>query len=184
MKRYCLIVLPALLLAFNPAHAEKLSLDTQQSKIEAAVKATSDSFVGELATYQADIDCASDSDLPDKASVSFDFKDLKTGNPSRDKAMLKWLDYSTTPSCNFILTGWKTVGATNLASGTITIHGVKKDIEMPVTVKHSGNHCDITGTAELNYRDFNLPIIRKMLMFTVNPHLRVSFHLAGTLGAK
>lgn len=184
MKLKYLFSLPALLLALNCALAEKLSLDSQQSKIQVAVSATIDSFVAHLAKYQVSIDCATNSELPDKAEVSFDFKDLKTGNPNRDQAMLKWLDHSATPSCNFVLTGWKTVGATNFAAGTITIHGIKKKVEMPVSVERSGNHCDISGTANLNYQDFNLPIVRKMLLLTVDPHLNVSFHLVGTLSVK
>lgn len=184
MKLNCLFSVPALLLAFNHAHAELLSVDSQQSKIEVAVSATVDSFVGQLEKYQADIDCASNTNLPDKAAVTFDFKDLKTGNPKRDTEMLKWLDYSTKPSCRFTLTDWKTVGATNFAEGTITIHGVKKTIEMPVTVGQTGTHLTIAGSADLNYRDFDLPIIRKMLVLTVDPHLHVSFHLVGTLPAK
>lgn len=184
MKLNYLFPLPALLLAFNHAHAGQLTLDRKQSKIEVAVSATVDSFVGQLEKYQADIDCAPAVSLPDKASVTFDFKDLKTGNSSRDQEMLKWLDYSLQPSCSFTLTNWKTVGTTNFAEGTITIHGVKKTIEMPVTVGNTGTNCSITGTADLNYRDFDLPIIRKMLVLTVDPHLHVAFHLVGTLPAK
>lgn len=184
MKLNYLFSVPALLLAFNHAQAGQLSLDSKQSKIEVSVSATIDSFVGQLEKYQADIDCASNTNLPDKASVSFDFKDLKTGNPKRDKEMLNWLDYSKEPACTFTLTDWKTAGTTNLADGTITIHGVKKEIEMPVTVGHTGTNCEITGSADLNYRDFNLPIIRKMLLLTVDPHLHVAFHLVGTLPAK
>jgi polyisoprenoid-binding protein YceI len=184
MKLKYLFSLPALLLALNCAQAEKFSLDSQQSRIQVAVSATIDSFVAHLSKYQADIDCETNSELPDEADVSFDFKDLKTGNPSRDKAMLKWLDHSATPSCHFVLSDWKIVGATNYAVGTIMIHGIKREIEMPVTVEHAGDRCDITGTADLNYRNFNLPIIRKMLLLTVDPNLHVSFHLVGTLTAK
>lgn len=184
MKLNYLLSLPALLLAFNCAHAELLSVDSKQSKIDVSVTATVDSFVGHLENYQANIDCSPTSSMPDKASVTFDFKDLKTGNPSRDTEMLKWLDYSTKPSCNFTLSNWKTVGTTNYAEGSITIHGVKKSLAMPVTVGQTGTNYIITGTADLNYRDFDLPIIRKMLLLTVDPHLHVSFHLVGTIPAK
>jgi polyisoprenoid-binding protein YceI len=184
MKLNYLLSLPTLLLAFNCAHAELLSVDSQQSKIEVAVSATVDSFVGHLENYKANIDYTPTSSVPEKASVTFDFKDLKTGNPSRDKEMLKWLDYSTKPSCNFTLSNWKTLGATNYAEGSITIHGVKKTLDMPVAVGQTDTNYTITGTADLNYRDFDLPIIRKMLLLTVDPHLHVSFHLVGTIPAK
>ena len=184
MKRFFLFPVPALLLAFNCAHAQTMSLDGKQSQIKVAVSATIDSFTGQLEKYQADIDWPRHAILPDKASVSFDFKDLKTGNPKRDQAMLTWLDHSSQPDCTFTLTGWEMLGTTNYAKGTITIHGVKREIAMPVTVEHNGTTGTITGTADLNYRDFNLPIIRKMLFLTVDPHLHVLFHLAGTVPAK
>jgi polyisoprenoid-binding protein YceI len=184
MKLICLFSLPALLLVLNDAHAELLSLDRQQCKIEVAVSSTIDSFVGQLEKYQANIDCSPTSSVPAQASVTFDFKDLKTGNPSRDTEMLKWLDYPAKPSCNFILTNWKTSGTTNYAEGTLAIHGVKKAVEMPVVVTSTGTNWIITGTADFNYRDFDLPIIRKMLVLTVDPNLHVAFHLVGTLPAK
>ena len=160
MKRFFLFPVPALLLAFNCARAQTMSLDGKQSQIKVAVSATIDSFTGQLEKYQADIDWPRHAILPDKASVSFDFKDLKTGNPKRDQAMLTWLDYPSQPDCTFTLTGWEMLGITNYAKGTIT------------------------GTADLNYRDFNLPVIRKMLFLTVDPHLHVLFHLVGTVPAK
>lgn len=183
MKLTYFFPLPVLLLALDQAHADSLSVDHRQSKIEVAVSATIDSFVGHLDNYQADIDCAPTNQLPDQARISFDFRDLKTGDPSRDQEMLKWLDYAKEPACTFTLANWKTVGTTNYAKGTIVIHGVKKEIQMPVTVVHDGNHCDISGAADLNYHDFNLPTIRKMLFLTVDPHLQVTFHLTGTLAA-
>jgi len=184
MKLNYLCSLPTLVLAFNCAHAELLSVDSQQSKIEVSVTATVDSFVGRLEKFQTTIVYSPTSSVPDQASVTFDFKDLKTGKPDRDTEMLKWLDYATKPSCNFTLSNWKTLGTTNYAEGTITIHGVTKSLAMPVTVGQTGTNYTITGTADLNYRDFDLPIIRKMLLLTVNPHLHVSFQLVGTIPAK
>lgn len=184
MKLNSLLLLPGLLLAGCSVQAEQLSVDTAHSKINVAVSATIDSFVGHLKNYQADIDYPSNARLPDKARVSFNFKDLKTGNPSRDKEMLKWLNYSQHPSCTFTFSDWKNSGTTNLADGTITIHGVKEKIQMPVNITWNGTHCDISGSANLNYHDFGLPTIRKMLLLTVNPHLHITFHLTGTLPAK
>lgn len=185
MRLKYFLALPALLLpVLNHAYAGQFTVNSQQSQIEVAVSATIDSFVGHLQKYQASIDSTPNSQLPDKATVSFDFKDLKTGNSSRDKEMLKWLDYSKDPDCTFTLANWKTVGTTNYADGTIVIHGVKKKIQMPVAVEHSGTNCDISGSADLNYHDFKLPTIRKMLFLTVDPHLHVTFHLVGTLPTK
>ena len=184
MRLKYFLALPAGLLPIvNHAQAGQLAVNREQSQIEVAVSATIDSFVGDLEKYQADIDCAPGTKLPAKAKVSFDFQDLKTGNPSRDKEMLKWLDHSKDPDCTFTLADWKTVGTTNYADGTMVIHGVTRKIQMPVTIAHTGTNYDISGSADLNYHDFNLPTIRKMLFLTVDPHLHVTFHLVGTLPA-
>jgi polyisoprenoid-binding protein YceI len=97
--------------------------------------------------------------------------------------MLKWLEYTTNPKATFTLTGWQQNGTTNLAVGELTIHGVKKSIEMPVIAKNTGDNWDITGEADFDYRDFELPKIRKMLLLVVDPHLKVTFHLIGKLPA-
>jgi polyisoprenoid-binding protein YceI len=165
------------------AGAAPLEIDYKQSKLDVVVSATIDSFVGHLDKYQTTVECDGSTNLPAKAAVSFNFSDLKTGNTDRDAEMLKWLEYPNTPTASFALTGWKTIGTTNIAVGQITIHGVKKAIEMPVTVKNSAGSLDIIGEAALDYRDFNLPKIRKMLMLVVDPHLKVKFHIVGKLPA-
>lgn len=163
--------------------AAPLAVDYQQSKIDVAVTCTIDSFIGHLEKYEAAVDCEAATNLPSQTTVSFSFSDLKTGNPDRDVEMLKWLDYPANPKATFALTGWQQSGTTNLALGELTIHGVKKTIQMPVTIEHTADNWDITGTAAFDYRDFNLPKIRKMLMLVVDPHLKVTFHLVGKMAA-
>ncbi len=163
--------------------AAPLAVDYHQSKIDVAVTATVDSFVGHLEKYEATVDCAAVTNLPTKAGVSFNFSDLKTGNTDRDAEMLKWLEYSANPKAAFALTGWSQSGATNLAVGELTIHGVKKSIQMPAVAKNTNGTWDITGEANFDYRDFNLPKIRKMLLLVVDPHLKVTFHLVGKCSA-
>ena len=163
--------------------AAPLEVDYKQSKIDVAVSATIDSFVGHLDRYEAAVDCEAATNLPTKAAVSFNFSDLKTGNTDRDAEMLKWLEYTANPKATFILNDWRQSGTTNLAVGELTIHGVTKVIQMPVVAKNTNGVWDISGEANFDYRDFNLPKIRKMLMLVVNPHLKVTFHLIGNAPA-
>lgn len=165
------------------AGAIPLEVDYKQSKIDVVVSATIDSFVGHLEKFEAMVDCELATNLPHSAAVSFNFSNLKTGNPDRDAEMLKWLEYDANPKATFRLTGWQQSGTTNLAVGELTIHGVKKSIPMPVAAKNVGGNWDITGEADFNYRDFNLPKIRKMLVLVVDPHLKVTFHLIGKIPA-
>ncbi len=184
MKQVHLLLLSATFIGIAArAGAAPLQIDYTQSKIDVAVTATIDSFVGHLEKYQATIDCDAATNLPPKAGVTFDFSDLKTGNKDRDAEMLKWLEYPNSPKATFTLTGWQQSGATNLAVGDLTIHGVKKSIQMPVVAKDLNGDWDISGEADFDYRDFNLPKIRKLLMLVVDPHLKVMFHLVGKVPA-
>jgi polyisoprenoid-binding protein YceI len=161
--------------------AALLQIDYQQSKIEVAVSSTIDSFVGHLDEFTAEIDCAPAVKFPAKAAVHFDFANLKTGNTNRDSAMLKWLEYSSNQKASFVLDGWDRSGTTNLALGQLTIHGVTQVIRMPVTIENTNDVWTISGQSQIDYRDFKLPKIRKMVVLVVDPHLKVDFHLVGKL---
>jgi polyisoprenoid-binding protein YceI len=160
-------------------NAAPLEINPQQSKVEVAVSCTIDSFVAHLDKYQATVDCDPAVPLPAKADVSFNFTDLKTGNPDRDAAMLKWLEYDAHPTASFHLTGWQQSGTTNIALGQLTIHGIAVAVQMPAIVKQDANGWDISGQTSFDYRDFKLTKIRKALFLTVDPLLTVKFHLAG-----
>jgi hypothetical protein len=53
----------------------------------------------------------------------------------------------------------------------------------PVSFLIEGPLYAIDGEVMLDYRDFGLPIIRKFLILTVDPRLRVRFHLQGHLAS-
>jgi len=172
--------LPALafaLLSTLTVQAESLVVDPSTSKIEVAVSATMDSFVGTLEKFEAVVEVLPAEPLPAKATVKFDFKDLKTGNVKRDQAMLDWMTYTSNPKAQFQLTSWKQDGTNTVAVGEFTLHGVKKTISLPVQVSREGEQWIISGTAEINHLDFGLTKIRKMAILTVNPLLKIKFIL-------
>lgn len=57
------------------AGAAPLEVDYKQSKIDVAVTATVDSFIGHLGKYEATVDCNAATNLPAQAAVSFNFSD-------------------------------------------------------------------------------------------------------------
>jgi polyisoprenoid-binding protein YceI len=162
-----------------PMSAVPLEIDPQQSKIEVAVSCTMDSFVGHLEKFRTTIECNASEPLPAKAEVHFDFGDLKTGDKDRDLAMLKWLGYETNPTASFRLTTWTQTGSTNIAQGQLIIHGVTAVVQIPVAITRDQNAWDISGQAVVDCRDFKLPKIRKALVLSVNPKLKVKFRLVG-----
>ena len=163
----------------NPAPAATLRIDQPKSKIEVQVKSTLHDFSGTLEKYELSVAFDPKTNEPTKADLAFDFKDLDTGNKGRDSDMLKWLAYPSNPKASFHLTGWKQDGSQFSARGELSFHGVSKEIPISVTIEKHGETYDIKGVAGLDYRDFQLPVIRQALVLTVDPHLTVKFHLVG-----
>jgi hypothetical protein len=75
---------------------------------------------------------------------------------------------------------WKDSNGQQYVKGPITIAGVSKEITIPVKVNKSGNTMTINGEVWLDTTDHSLPIV-KMLVMSVNPKVRVYFHLEGSL---
>jgi polyisoprenoid-binding protein YceI len=163
------------------AIAEPLQMDFKMSEIKVEVRTTISSFTARFEKFDADIECREDANLPEAATVSFDLKDLKTGISLRDEHMLAWLHYPMNTNATFRLTGWKQQNTGCVATGELTFHGIKQTIEMPISITHDHDEYEIDGRASLDYRKFGLPVIRKALFVTVNPHLTVAFHLVGKL---
>ncbi len=185
VKLTSLIALVAGLTTGGVARAATLEIDPARSSVEVAVRCTVDSFVARLTKWQITVDCDPASARPVRADASFDFGDLKTGNLSRDSAMLKWLQYDLNPKVEFHLTGWKETPGGSVALGELTMHGVTMPVQMSAVATHGGADWDIHGQAELDYRDFKLTKIRKALVLTVDPKLTVKIHLIGkTVAAK
>ncbi len=62
------------------------------------------------------------------------------------------------------------------------LHGIEHAISFPVTLLVAGPVYAIDGEAEIDYRDFGLPQIRKFWVLTVAPRLVVRFHCARSSG--
>jgi polyisoprenoid-binding protein YceI len=179
MPNYRQTLLFLLALVRGLAVAAQFEIDQTQSRIEVAVNSTVGSFMGKLEKYQAALEYEPPQFLPTKADLTFDFKDLKTGNRERDAHMLKWLQHSRNPTASFHLKSWRQEGGGAVAVGELTIHGVHREIQMPVVAERQGDDYNIDATVELDYRDFGLPKIRQALLFSVDPHLKIRVHLVG-----
>jgi len=156
-----------------------VDIDPDVSRIEIAVRLSMGSFEGVLEKFDARIEIAAGDQSIRAAELDFDFADLKTGNKRRDKDMLKWMDYENHPKGSFRLEELAAQGEQLEARGTVTIHGVSKPIAFPVTIAVEGEQVTAEGSAQLNFLDFDLKPIRKMLFITVKPEMIIDFHLEG-----
>lgn len=157
-----------------------LVVDTGASKIDVAVHATVDSFVGTLSTYAVAIELDDATKMPTGATLHFRFSDLKTGKAGRDAKMLTWLDSATWPEGTFVLSKLThSAGDSFMASGKFTMHGKTVDLSFPVHLTKAAQRLTIDGSAKINTPDFGLPIIRMLGLLKVDPAVVVNFHLEG-----
>lgn len=163
---------------------QPLVIDPARSTFEVAVRATMDSFTGRLAAYAVQMRADPASGAITAASLAFRFADLQTGNPKRDAAMLAWIG-AAHPDGRFELTRLEpATGARLQAHGNLTLHGVTRPIEFPVAVTTDHSVYALDGEVTVDHRQFDLPIIKLMLLIKVNPLVQVRFHLQGALAAQ
>ena len=88
MKKFLMMVL---LPCTGPALATPIHVDPARSRIQVDVKATGHEFTGTLEKYTVTAAGDASSHKPTRLELSWDFTDLKTGEPKRDKEMIAWL---------------------------------------------------------------------------------------------
>ena len=179
-KPTCAAALAAALLCLTlPVSAATLEVDKTRSKIDVAAKATGHDFTGTLKndTVKATGDVAKLK--PESLELTWNFSDLKTADDGRDAEMLKWLGGAAPKGSFKFVKFWTDKEGVDHAAGTLTIHGVTKTVYFPFAVTKDGEWVTAKGSAELDYKDFGLPLVRAMLVMTVNPKLVVTFQVVG-----
>ena len=164
-----------------PAAETALTVDKTRSHLEAMVTSPMDNFTAKVSAYDAFVSV----DLAEKrigsAQLKFRFADLKTGDEDRDAEMRAWQQTDQFPECVYLLDSlMPAVGGTYKARGKFILHGVTKEITIPVTISFKDTAVLIDGDLALDTTDFGLSPIRKYALFKVNPTLQIKFHLEGS----
>ena len=161
------------------AAEQPLALDAAQSRIEVAVKATVDSFTARLNHFEPVI-LVDDAGRITTARLTFQFRDLVTGKDKRDAAMHKWQQTDAFPSGSFELTALTPQAENRFnAAGRLTLHGVTREVQFPVTISRQGDVYALSGDVTLDTREFGLPVIRMYALLKVDPMVQVRFQLQG-----
>lgn len=176
-------IFAASLLTVDVSAAEALlAIDGANSRVDIAVKATADSFVGKLTGYIATITVERDTGAVTAAKVAFHFSDVKTGNEKRDREMNEWQQTKKFPDGDFTLDSLTTVSSGKFTvRGRLTLHGSTHELLFPATITRDGANVMVDGEAVVDTRIFGLPVIRKFAILKVDPLVVVRFHLAGRL---
>lgn len=162
------------------ASAATFVVDKAKTTIKVDAKATGHAFSGTLKDYQLTAAADAATAKPTALSLSWSFKNLDTADGGRDAEMIKWLGGGDPRGSYKFVKIWSRDG-TDYAEGSLTIHGLTKTVQIPLVTKKDGKTVTATGSTTFDYKDFGLPLIRAMLVMTVDPELTVSFTLVGTL---
>lgn len=182
MKSVRLLALAVLLLPLAlPAAERTLKVDPAKSYVDVDVKATVDSFTAHLDAYdwRATVD---DKKKIKTAVLTFKFADLKTGKPERDAKMLEWLGGNDAAGKYEVGIVAVTPDGQGQVTGNLTFHGKTALVEFPVNVQQADGVYTITGEATLDYRHWDLKVIRLMAVIKVDPEVKVRFKFTGTVG--
>ena len=179
MKKFIALCMLSLVLGVHEAGAESLAVDKSRSRIEVDAKATGHRFTGNLKSYEVNVEGDAVSLDPKSFELKWKFKDLDTDDAKRDAEMLKWLGSNDEKGSFKLNKAWTDEKGVQRGTGTLTIHGVSKSVSFPYTAKKDGEWVTIDGKVSMDYRNFNLPVIRAMAVMTVDPQLVVRFHVVG-----
>jgi polyisoprenoid-binding protein YceI len=171
----------ALFLSLAASAAERpLKIDRARSFVDVDVKVTVGSFTGHLDAYDARVN-VDDAGRIKSATFAFKFADLKTGQPDRDTKMIGWLGGGS-PEGRFEIGALAlTPDGQGQVSGRLTFHGVTELVEFPINVVRDNGAYIITGETTIDYRHWNLKIIRVALKLgKVDPAVKIRFKLTGT----
>ncbi len=173
---FALLFLPVAALA-----AERtLKIDRDRSFVDVDVSVTIGSFRGHLDAYDAKVDVDDAGKIKD-GTFGFKFSDLKTGNPDRDAKMIAWLGGGA-PEGHFEVGALAmTPDGQGHVSGRLTFHQVTHLVEFPINVTRDGDAYLITGETTIDYRSWDLKIIRVgFKLGKVDPEVKIRFKLTGT----
>lgn len=177
MKKFIVLCVLSLVLGIHEAGAEGLAVDKSRSRIQVDAKATGHRFTGNLKSYEVEGDAVTLD--PKSFELKWKFKDLDTDDAKRDAEMMKWLGGSDEKGSFKLNKAWTDEKGVQHGTGTLTIHGVSKSVSFPYTAKKDGEWVTIDGKVSMDYRNFDLPVIRAMAVMTVDPQLVVRFHVVG-----
>jgi polyisoprenoid-binding protein YceI len=177
-----LVMVPAML-AQRPgddhpaADPVELQLVPDESVLAADVSATGHSFVAHVTQFTATLRLDRQTGLPAAAQLRFDLKHVTTGNATRDREMLEWLEYSTFPYAEARLVSLEETAGGVVARCMLRMHGQEHEVAATVSTSRHDGGVTIEGGATIDHRRWGLPKIRRVLFLAVDPNLNVRFRL-------
>jgi polyisoprenoid-binding protein YceI len=93
-----------------------------------------------------------------KFDITIDINSINTGNGMQNKHAkgAEWFDAAKYPSIKFTSKKIVKAGAGYTASGTLQLHGIAKEVNLPFTFKKTGNGGIFEGSFNISRNDFKI----------------------------
>lgn len=167
----------------------RYTLDTGSSRIEFDAKSTLHGIHGKAGAISP-ASVVYDEDLSD-AALSSDLEvsvaSLSTENGRRDKAMKQMFDINKLPAIRWqarsiSCSEWKDNQRSCFEQGALSIHGITKDIRVPLRLIHESKSLRSVGEFPIRLSDFNLKPPSVFGMIKVADDMKVIFDLVWVSG--
>jgi polyisoprenoid-binding protein YceI len=109
-----------------------------------------------------------------KIDVSIDANTIKTGNEIKDKHAKddSWFDVAKYPVIRFTSSSFNTSADKIIATGTLELHGTKRQIQIPFTFINADDKNTFVGNFKINRKDYG--INGNMFGFTVGKEFDIT----------
>jgi polyisoprenoid-binding protein YceI len=93
-----------------------------------------------------------------KIDVTVDVNTIKTGNSTMDKHAIgdSWFDAAKYPIIKFTSSNFAKTTDKIIVTGTLELHGVKKQIQIPFTFSNTNGKGTFVGGVKINRKDFGI----------------------------
>lgn len=150
----------------------------QSGTLSFSAHATVGDFTGSTATVRG----AVTGDLQEaRGWVEAPVATLATQNDHRDRDLRASMEVEKYPTMRFVLaraTSASADGAGTSLHGTLTIHGVARDVDLPATVERNGDTIHVSSVFPLDLRDYRVGGLKKMLgLLRMDPRIEVHVDL-------
>lgn len=142
-----------------PACAAHWNVDYTKSRLGFTVMWSKEPFSASFKSWKADIDFDPIAPHLARAIVSIDLSSEASDEPDFDDGLkgAQGFQVSQFPVARFATTAFAhEIGAEYLATGTLTIRGISRQIALPFTLTIDGNTAHMKGTAHVLRTDFGV----------------------------
>ena len=162
----------ATLLSLSTLLASEYQLDTEQSKVYYEAKKKQFFVTYTINGINRDISglIRTESDNY-QGELSIDASKFKTDSSMRDSNVAKDLNAKAHPNISF-----KYEIKSNKARGTMSVNGVSKVLEFPVTIRDEAQALFIDGNITVQYKDFGIETPSNLIL-TAHDSLVIGAHL-------